>query len=205
MADLIDLIAAERTDFTDFLTEFTPAQWDAPSLCAGWRTREVIAHLSLPFRHSAPPIMWQLLKARGNFHVVADKFARADADKLSTAQLVASLRDNARNPWSPPGGGLDATLTHDIVHGLDITVAQGLDREPPAERLTVALTNLAHPKRHKFFGLNLAGVQFRADDRDWTYGVGEPVTGTAATLVLVLAGRKVPAERLAGKSAQFVA
>lgn len=206
MTDLIELIAAQRADFTDMLDGFTPVQWDAPSLCQGWRTREVVAHLSLPFRHSAPPIMWGLLKARGNFHVVSNNFALADARKLTTAQLVTSIRDNARNKWSPPGGGLDATLTHDVVHGLDITVPQGIDWAPPSERLLVALNNLGHPKRNKFFGINVAGVSFQADDLDWSYGVGDPLTGTAASLILALAGRKVPADRLVGvASARFTA
>ncbi|GGU01210.1 hypothetical protein [Streptomyces lateritius] len=39
--------------------------------------------------------------------------------------LAAFLRANA---WAPPVGGLAAALGHDVVHGLDITVALGLDR-----------------------------------------------------------------------------
>ena len=28
-----------------------PAVWDAPSLCEGWRTREVVAHMTMPARY----------------------------------------------------------------------------------------------------------------------------------------------------------
>jgi len=46
-----DAIAAERRELADLLDELTPAQWDTPSLCAGWRVREVAAHMSQGFRY----------------------------------------------------------------------------------------------------------------------------------------------------------
>lgn len=48
------LIAAERQELADLLGGLRPAQWDAPSLCAGWRIREVAAHMSMGFRLSLP-------------------------------------------------------------------------------------------------------------------------------------------------------
>ena len=35
----------ERADLADLLHVLTPGQWEAPSLCAGWRVRDVVAHL----------------------------------------------------------------------------------------------------------------------------------------------------------------
>ena len=43
-----NLVAGERRDLAAVLAGLTPEQWDAPSLCTGWRVREVAAHLSLP-------------------------------------------------------------------------------------------------------------------------------------------------------------
>ena len=37
--------AGERTELADLLDTLTPEQWDAPSLCTGWRVRDVTAHL----------------------------------------------------------------------------------------------------------------------------------------------------------------
>jgi hypothetical protein len=37
--------AAERADVHDFLASLTPAQWDAQSLCQGWRVRDVAVHM----------------------------------------------------------------------------------------------------------------------------------------------------------------
>jgi hypothetical protein len=54
-------------------------------------------------------------------------------------QLLACLRDNTRHPWNPPGGGVRGALSHDVIHGLDITVALGLDQRVPGERLRIVL------------------------------------------------------------------
>jgi hypothetical protein len=56
----------------------------------------------------------------------------------------------------------------------------------------------------KFFGVDLGGIELRAQDMDWTLGSGVPLTGTAADLLLVLSGRTLPPGRLAGEpSARF--
>jgi hypothetical protein len=56
----------------------------------------------------------------------------------------------------------------------------------------------------KFFGVDLDGIELRADDMDWTIGSGVPLTGTAADLLLVLSGRTLPPGRLTGEpSARF--
>ena len=41
----LEMATAERTDLADFLATLTPEQWEAPSLCEGWRVRDVVAHV----------------------------------------------------------------------------------------------------------------------------------------------------------------
>ena len=67
-----DWVAAERRDLASMLAGLTPEQWDAPSLCAGWRSREVIAHITMPYRLSTPRILLKMVKARGNFNRMSD-------------------------------------------------------------------------------------------------------------------------------------
>jgi uncharacterized protein (TIGR03083 family) len=43
--NVIHLARDERADFLGFLAGLTPEQWDAPSLCEGWRVRDVVAHV----------------------------------------------------------------------------------------------------------------------------------------------------------------
>ncbi|MFD6060659.1 maleylpyruvate isomerase family mycothiol-dependent enzyme [Rhodococcus wratislaviensis] len=200
-----DWVVAERHDLATVLAGLTPEQWDAPTLCEGWRVREVVAHITTPFRYSVPRFAVEMVKARGNFHRMSDRRARADAYDLTPEQWVATVRDNAAFPWKPPGGGFDGALSHDVIHGLDITVALGIDRRVPEDRLGRVLGGLT-PKRVKYFGTDLAGVQLTADDRAWTYGAGTQLRGSAQDLLLVLCGRRLPPGHLTGEpSPRFTA
>lgn len=189
------MIAEERTELASVLADLPAEHWDAPTLCDGWRVREVVAHITMPFRLSAPRFMWEVAKARGNVNRMADRAARRDTARLTTADLTAGVRDNVNHPWRPPGGYAGA-LFHDLVHTLDITIPLGIDQPLPADRLAV-FTKL-DPRGVKFFGVDLTGIQLRADDLDWTYGTGEPLSGRAQDLVLVVCGRRLPAGRLRG-------
>ena len=200
-----DLIAAERRELAALLDELPPTAWATPTLCAGWRVPEVVAHMTMPFRLPAGRFVRELLKSGGRFNSMADRLARRDAAELSREELIASLRDNADHPWRPPGGGPEGALSHDVIHGLDITTALKLDRRVPLDRLEVILTALK-PKQVKYFGADLTGVALRADDLDWSYGTGTPLTGAAQDLLLVLGNRRLPAGRLRGEpSARFTA
>ncbi|MCE4946844.1 MULTISPECIES: maleylpyruvate isomerase family mycothiol-dependent enzyme [Streptomyces] len=203
--DIRAAIAAERRELADLLDTLTPAQWDAPSLCAGWRVREVAAHMSLGFRRPLRTLAVELLKARGSLDRMTDRCARQDAAALTPAALAAALRDHAHHPWTPPVGGLAAALGHDVVHGLDIAVPLGLDRRVPEDRLRVLLDGLT-PRGTKFFGADLDGVALHADDLDWSYGTGTALRGAAQDLLLVAFGRKLPPGRLHGApQARFAA
>lgn len=193
-----DLIAAERRELAAVLDGLSPAGWATPTLCAGWRVPEVVAHLTMPFRMSTGRFARELLKSAGRFNHMADRVARRDAAELSPEALVASLRDNAEHPWRPPGGGAEGALSHDVIHGLDITTALSLDRNVPGERLEVVLNGLK-PQQVRYFGADLAGVSLRADDLDWSYGTGSLLTGAAQDLLLVLCNRRLPSGRLRGE------
>jgi hypothetical protein len=156
----------------------------------------------MPLRYSGRKFALELLKARGNFNLMADRCARRDAVSLSIGELAGALKDNANYPWKPPGGGFKGALTHEVVHGLDYTVPLGIDRKVPEDRLRVVLENLCAPRAVKFFGVDLLGVELRADDIDWSLGSGTPVSGAAQDLALVLCGRRLPTGRLQGRASE---
>jgi uncharacterized protein (TIGR03083 family) len=193
-------VQAERAEQVDLLATLTPAQWNAPTLCAGWRVREVIAHTTLPYRMSFGRFLLDMARARGNFNRMADRSARHDAERLSPEQLLAELRNNITHPWTPPGGGPQGALAHDVIHGLDITVGLGLDRRPPPDRVGLVLEDLRE-KNIAYFGTDLTGVSLQATDLDWSYGTGTPVRGSVADLLLVLCGRQLPPGHLEGEAA----
>ncbi len=198
MEGIKGMIAAERTELAEVLGELTAERWDDRTLCAGWRVREVVAHSTMPFRYSGRRFAFELARSRGKFNAMADRCARRDAAAMSPDELVTALRSNASHPWKPPGGGYEGALTHDVIHGLDITEALGLGRLVPEDRLRVVLPNLATRQALGFFGVDLRGIELRASDTGWTSGSGTPVTGTAQDLALFLCGRKLPPGRLAG-------
>ena len=199
MDDIRDMITAERTELAKMLAGLPAPSWDEPTLCAGWRVREVVAHITMPFRYSRSRFVLELAKSRGKFNEMADRCARRDAAAMSPGELAEALRSNANHSWKPPGGGYEGALTHDVIHGLDITEALGLGQRGPEDRLGVVLPNLVTPKALGFFGVDLSGVELRAADTGWTFGSGRPVTGTAQDLALFLCGRKLPPGRLEGR------
>ena len=95
---------------------------------------------------------------------------------------------------------LTGALSHDVIHGLDITVALGLDHRVPAERVGLVLSGM-RPKNLAFFGTDLTGVRLAATDLDWSYGTGAPLHGLARHLLLVACGRRLPPQLLQGAPA----
>ncbi|MCX5207146.1 maleylpyruvate isomerase family mycothiol-dependent enzyme [Streptomyces sp. NBC_00237] len=198
-------IAAERREMADLLDALPAERWDERTLCAGWRVREVAAHLSFGFRYSFGQVVGELIRARGSMDRMTDRVARREAAAMSRQAMAAALRENADHPWTPPVGGFASALGHDVVHGLDITIPLGLERRVPEDRLRIVL-GTASPMGTRFFGAKLGGVRLRAEDLDWSYGTGSEVSGRAQDLVAVVFGRKVPAGRLHGEaSGRFTA
>lgn len=193
--DVRAAIAAERRELADVLDGLTDHQWDAPTLCSGWRVRDVAAHMSMGFRYSVGRTVLELARAGGNLHRMTDRIARRDAAALTPHELATALRDNAHHPWRPPVGGLAAALGHDVIHGLDITVALGLGRQVPEDRLRIVLGTVK-PNTLRFFKANLEDVELRATDLEWSYGTGTQVARPAQELLLLAYGRELPAARV---------
>ncbi|USX55259.1 maleylpyruvate isomerase family mycothiol-dependent enzyme [Lentzea sp. HUAS12] len=192
--DIRAAIRAERRDQAELLEGLTGEQWDAPSLCAGWTTRHVVAHTTLPFRSGATRVLLEVLRSGGRFNHASDRMARKDA-RLPAEDLLNALKTNIDHPWTPPGGGPAGALSHEVIHGLDITVALGLDRVVPHDRLRLVLDGMT-PASVRYFGADLVGKRLEATDLDWTFGDGVPVRGQAQDLLLLVCGRTLPPGRL---------
>jgi uncharacterized protein (TIGR03083 family) len=221
---MMDLIAAHRRSLAGALSTLTAEQWRGPSLCAGWTPAHVLAHLTMPFRISESDFMAGLQRCGGDFTAFSDEIAARDS-MLPTAGLVGVLRANADNPWAPPGGGLPGALSHDVIHGLDITWPLSLTQEIPAVAMTSVLDSITRslgadsdePSTGEtgageigageigggaghttLFGFPLSGIRVRATDLDWSAGDGEELTGRSRDLLPLLAGRLVPRELFDG-------
>ena len=188
-ADLVSETRAERERLAGLFGDLTPEQWDAASLCDGWRVREVVAHMTMPFRTKPLKVMGGLVRARFSFNRYADRDARSAAAAMSEAELVGLLRRNIDHPWQPPGGGQAGALSHDVIHGLDVTEPLGLP-SPPAERLALVLGS-TRPRQLKYFGVDLGGTRLTASDSGVSIGDGPNVVEmTSKEMLLVVTGRR---------------
>jgi uncharacterized protein (TIGR03083 family) len=203
-ADLMPVISSERRAFGDVLAGLTDTDWNAPSSCAGWRVREVVAHMTMPFRYPGPRFLGELVRSRGDFTRMADRIARRDAQQ-PTGTLLDGWVTNVDHRWKPPGGGLPGALTHDVVHGLDIAIPLGIEHPVGEPALRVVLDHATTPLSLKHFGHDVSGIRFEADDLDWSFGGGEPLRGRARHLLMVLMDRRLPADLLSGPATARIA
>jgi uncharacterized protein (TIGR03083 family) len=179
---------AERARLAALLADLTPEQWGAESLCSGWRVREVVAHMTMPFRTSLPGFLAGMVRARFDFNRFADRDARAATQRMTDSDLLELLRANIDHPWEPPGGGKVGALSHDVIHGLDFTVPLGLP-VPPPERVAIVLGS-AKPKQFTYFGVDLGGTRLVATDADVSIGDGKSHRMPVVDLLLVATGRR---------------
>jgi uncharacterized protein (TIGR03083 family) len=197
-AHLASEIRAERERLAALFCGLSPEQWDAPSLCDGWRVREVVAHLTMPFRTRPPGVMAGIVRAGFSFNRYADRDARAAAQAMSGTELADLLRRNIGNPWQPPGGGPAGALSHDVIHGLDATEPLSLPAPPP-ERIALVLAS-AGSRQMRYFGVHLDGQRLTATDADVSVGDGaNVVTMTAKDILLAVTGR-LPLGQVSGAS-----
>lgn len=189
-------VAAEYVALADLLASATEADWNTPSLCQGWRVREVIAHLTMPARYDEEAFMAELRARDFDFSRLSNEIAARDA-QLAFEDLVANLRADTLLNWAPPGGGYHGALNHVVIHGLDATVPLGVERRSPSETIRIVLDDLSEGG-HEHFGTVIAGRRLEATDLDWSYGSGRLLRGSAGDLALVLCGRAISPERLEG-------
>jgi uncharacterized protein (TIGR03083 family) len=196
-AELQPAVAAEFQALADLLDSATDAQWDTPSLCAGWRVREVIAHMTMAARYSEEEFMAELRRCEFDFGRLSNEIAAQDAG-LPASELVAGLRSEVMKHWTPPGGGWHGALNHVVIHGLDVTVPLGVPRRTPDATIRVVLDDLTGGDVHEHFGTSIRGRRLQATDIDWSYGSGPALRGPAGDLALALCGRAIPQGRLEG-------
>ena len=196
-ASLQPTVAAEFLRLADLLDAASDAQWDTPSLCAGWRVREVVAHLTMAARYPQEQFVAELQRCGFDFTRLSNEVAARDAN-LPTDEHVRNLRSEVMQQWAPPGGGYRGALNHVVIHGLDVTVPLSAPRLPPDQTMRVILDDLTQADGTVRFGVDFAGRRLQATDLDWSFGEGPVLRGAAADLALTICGRAVPPGRLEG-------
>lgn len=189
--DVREMLACERRDLVELLHTLTPEEWEAPSLCEGWRVRDVVAHLL----YDTIPLHRYLLAAVRNGPSV-DRFNNrlVDNERLTPPSTLlarlSSIENGTLSPLSPK-----ISLADMLVHHQDIRRPLGRERTIDPGRLRSVL---AHPDPFAFTRRYTRGLRFVATDLTWSKGDGPEVRGTGEALALAAAGRRVVLGELDG-------
>ncbi|WP_395728664.1 maleylpyruvate isomerase N-terminal domain-containing protein [Nakamurella sp.] len=179
--------AAERTRLADLLASLDPDQWGAGSLCVGCRVREVGAHMTMPYRHTGQTVPAGIAAAGGDF--IGTRTIRRGRTPPGRPRRDAGLPCGTTS--NTPGSrsrGPGRALSHDVIHGLDITEPLGLPR-PPADRVRLVL-GAADERQLAFFGVDRTVRRLEATDTELALGDGQEVTRLpAADILLAVTGR----------------
>ncbi len=192
-------VAAERQDVLDLLLELPAAEWDVPSLCEGWRVRDVVGHLTMA---TDTPLSAAVLgMVRAGFDV--DRFLRRTAVQRGSAPvstLLAGWRRAVSSRRTPPGGTAGQMLVEVVGHGQDVRRPLGRPRSTPPETLRCALDTAVRLGGPFSSRERAAGLRLVAPELDWTAGdpAAPEVRGPGDALLLGLLGRSGAQAELSG-------
>jgi uncharacterized protein (TIGR03083 family) len=190
VTDLQSWVAPTYDGLADLLAVAPDATWDAPSLCARWQVRHVVAHVTMPARLTPEQFGAEMAAAGGDFGVLSDTVAARDA-ALPLTDLLTALRSPRLHGWQPPGGGAAGALSHAVIHSLDVTVALDRPAVAPTEAVLAVLDSITAADG-AWFGVDLTGVRLAAADADWRWGSGDVVRADSGRLVSLVSGRTLP-------------
>jgi len=192
----------ERTEMAEFLASLRPEQWDHPSLCAGWRVRDVAAHVVSYEGHRWDELLRRAQEAHFRPGRV-NEVALAEYSALDPKELVGFLRNHLtpHGPTARFGGRVG--LVDALIHHQDMRRPLGMRREIPPDRLLCALPfAVTAPPLRGFW--NARSVRLIATDLDWSRGKGPEVRGPGEAVLMVLAGRRGVAHELSGPGAAIL-
>ncbi|MEU7896913.1 maleylpyruvate isomerase family mycothiol-dependent enzyme [Nonomuraea sp. NPDC049152] len=186
----------ERSGLADLFDELSEEEWATPSLCEGWRVRDVAAHLTLAHIGLLTAVL-AMLRARGDMNRMIHDTAVRQAE-LPVRQYGVLLREMVGSRRKAPVISDLEPLIDVLVHGQDIAIPLGRDRTMPAGPAAAAATRVwtmggpFHAQR------KLEGLELVATDCSWSVGRGLRVEGTIGAILLLLAERRAALSQLSG-------
>lgn len=199
--DLWPMIHERRAALADVVEGLSPGQWDAPSLCTGWRVRDAVAHViatahTTPARSSATgPV-----PASGST-VLGGQLERYAG--LAPAELVSRLRETTTLTSHPPGP-LQTPLSEIVVHSEDITRGVDVRMEVPTATLVAVLDFYRRTQLLIGAEKRSTGLHLRATDVAWETGNGPEVSGPGTSLLIAMAGRPAGLADLTGSGVEVL-
>ena len=192
---------AELASLSALLHELEDEQWDTPSLCEGWRVRDVVSHMLVGYTTPMPTMLAKVARRRFNVPKASYEESIAFASARTPAEILAVLDDihtnNVRKGIAKVIKPSEGLVDH-LIHHQDIRRPLDLPREMPADRLVAALDVV--PGLGGFVGSKkrVAGLRLVATDVDWAHGDGPEVRGPGEAILLAASGRPAGLGELRG-------
>lgn len=189
------------TRLAELARDISAAQWAKPSLCTQWTNHEVLAHLVIGYGAALSAVTASMLRHRGSFDAANTDLARSLAAHREPGQLIDDFIALARR--SRGIGRIfprPLLLGDHVIHELDITYALGKEPAVPVSTVVAVLnTEVRVPNPFVPAAARARGLNLLATDADWSRRADGPtVTGRAAHLASVLAGRPCALPYLSG-------
>lgn len=195
------VIEQERLSLAALLQDLTDDEWNSPSLCTGWRIKDVAAHVALAPQPPKPLTMLaEGLRAGGRFHKLNHDISVRYADRPDV-DLVVELRTHAASRRLPKVTNVRNILYDTLVHGQDIAIPLGRPREMPKDAARAGVERVWTMGWPFWAKRRFGRFRFVATDVDWSAGDGLEVSGPVCALLLLLTGRSIAIERLSGPGA----
>ncbi len=185
--DTWELIATERALLVEALMKLDDDHWATPSLCAGWTTKDTLAHIVSTAEMTPPRFFLGLAGSGFSFgRLMARNVATVGADPVP--RLLERLEAAVHARDAPPGP-TGSWLIETVAHGEDIAYPNSVTIAHSEEALVAAADSAKNTQPLLGAKKRIAGLHLRADDVDWSSGDGPEVRGDLRTLLLAMVGR----------------
>jgi uncharacterized protein (TIGR03083 family) len=200
------VITEQRLGLAQLLAGLSDTEWEQPSLCAGWRVRDVAAHVAMaPLVPGLGSMVADGIRSRGNFHRLNHDVAVRHAAR-PTRDIVAELRTCADSRRLPVVTNYRNIFFDVLVHAQDVAIPLGRDYPMPVEAARTGADRVWTMAWPFWARRRLRGVRLLAIDADWSAGAGVELQGPIRMLLLLLTGRTAAAlPHLSGPGVRTIA
>jgi uncharacterized protein (TIGR03085 family) len=185
-----DLDLRERRDLCDLMTKLGP---DAPTLCEGWTTRHLAAHLAIRERdlRAGPGIVFG-----GPFAGFTDKLQTKEMQR-PFEEIIGRVRTPPPGPLSIPAVRSAMSFAEYLVHHEDVRRANNdapradrPDLQAEAWKALCKMGGLMVRKAKTRRALKLVATGTTTGDKSFGKGATVMITGEPVELMLYLQGRR---------------
>ncbi len=176
-------------------------QWDAESLCEGWRVRDVVSHMCLGYKTPFPAMILKVGRRGFNVPRASLEESISFGSDHSPAEILLVFdgiwTQNTRKGISRVIPQKEGLVDH-VIHHQDIRRPLGLGLDLPEKPLVAALDVV--PTLGGFVGAKarVSGLRLVADDVGWSAGSGPEVRGAGEAILLAASGRGIVLDELTG-------